>query len=376
LEGKRGELGRLLEESLLKADSHTKLIVNEPDGTDVDDGHALLPLLDRVKGDWLLAHIVSLGDKGAVRLSGNLELESRGVRLLAWANHGLVESLTKNCDIKLLTEPLLRVLGDRVHDDIVKLLELVVKLHGLSIIGIKGKIEGVRSASSTLIGEGTQTIGGAHEGELDVELLVVTTIKVDGLAAILVLTKFREANRLGREIGGSLDSEGHCVDCIIHLLGGLTLSNFFCPHITNIIMGLFKDCGCGCDGQKQQEKFITSLISGLTFFVIANPETFRLVRRVLGPGIATPNGCPSTMGLIVHSVVFILVVWAMMNVRKETPDLGAIKEKVKREEKKVVPPPAMVDAPSPLPDMAEPQIEMRDTGLQLGSYDITAGDGY
>ena len=141
-------------------------------------------------------------------------------------------------------------------------------------------------------------------------------------------------------------------------------------------MGLFKDCGCGCDGQKQQEKFITSLISGLTFFVIANPETFRLVRRVLGPGIATPNGCPSTMGLVVHSVVFILVVWAMMNVRKDTPDLGAIKEKVKREEKKVVPPPAMVDAPSPLPDMAEPQIEMRDTGLHLGSYDITAGDGY
>ena len=70
-------------------------------------------------------------------------------------------------------------------------------------------------------------------------------------------------------------------------------------------MGLFKDCGCGCDGKKQQDKLITSIISGLTFFVIANPETFRLVRRVLGSGIATPNGCPSTTGLIVHSIVFI-----------------------------------------------------------------------
>ena len=82
-------------------------------------------------------------------------------------------------------------------------------------------------------------------------------------------------------------------------------------------MGLFKDCGCGCDGKKQEDKFIISIISGLTFFVIANPETFRLVRRVLGPSIATPNGCPSTFGLVVHTIVFTLIVWAMMNVKKE-----------------------------------------------------------
>ena len=82
-------------------------------------------------------------------------------------------------------------------------------------------------------------------------------------------------------------------------------------------MGLFKDCGCGCNGKKQEDKFIISIISGLTFFVIANPETFRLVRRVLGPSIATPNGCPSTFGLVIHTIVFILIVWAMMNVKKE-----------------------------------------------------------
>lgn len=82
-------------------------------------------------------------------------------------------------------------------------------------------------------------------------------------------------------------------------------------------MGLFKDCGCGCNGKKQEEKFIISIISGLTFFIVANPETFRLVRRVLGPRIATPTGCPSTMGLLVHTLVFILVVWGMMNIKKE-----------------------------------------------------------
>ena len=132
-------------------------------------------------------------------------------------------------------------------------------------------------------------------------------------------------------------------------------------------MGLFKDCGCGCDGRKQQEKFVTSLISGLTFFIIANPETFRLVRRVLGPGIATPTGCPSTTGLLVHSIVFILVVWGMMNVKKDMPELPAIKENTKTEKEKVVPPPRQVDV------VMEPGMmdsEFVDTGLSLGSMDL------
>ena len=134
-------------------------------------------------------------------------------------------------------------------------------------------------------------------------------------------------------------------------------------------MGLFKDCGCGCNGQKQQEKFITSLISGLTFFIIANPETFRLVRRVLGPGIATPTGCPSTVGLLVHSIVFILVVWGMMNVKNELPPL---QEKIVEEEEEdpdrfIVPPKRMVDI-IPKPGMKDP--DFVDTGLELGSLDI------
>ena len=37
-------------------------------------------------------------------------------------------------------------------------------------------------------------------------------------------------------------------------------------------MGLFKDCGCGCNGKKQQDKLVISIISALTFFVIANPD--------------------------------------------------------------------------------------------------------
>lgn len=138
-------------------------------------------------------------------------------------------------------------------------------------------------------------------------------------------------------------------------------------------MGIFKDCGCGCGGLKQQEKLITSIISGLTFFVIANPETFRLMRSILGSSIATPTGCPSTRGLILHSFVFILVVWGMMNIKKsggsscggkKGKGCGCGGKKEKKGEKKVK---SMSETPNPEPEFVEKEVER---GV-LGSMDIS-----
>jgi len=133
-------------------------------------------------------------------------------------------------------------------------------------------------------------------------------------------------------------------------------------------MGLFKDCGCGCNGQKQEEKLIISIISGLIFFIVANPETFRIVRAILGSWISTPTGCPSTLGLLVHTLVFILVVWGMMNIKKE----GGGKKKgcgcggAKKGTKVIVAPPApMEEAPDPRPEFAERTIEVVDSGRML-----------
>jgi hypothetical protein len=135
-------------------------------------------------------------------------------------------------------------------------------------------------------------------------------------------------------------------------------------------MGLFKDCGCGCGGRKQQEKFIISLISGMTFFIVANPETFRLVRRVLGSWVATPTGCPSTMGLLVHTLVFVLIVWGMMNIKKDAPakksGCGCGCGGAKKGKKVVFAAPVeMVDAPNAEPGFAEPQIDLTDSGRTL-----------
>ena len=141
-------------------------------------------------------------------------------------------------------------------------------------------------------------------------------------------------------------------------------------------MGLFKDCGCGCDGKKQEQKFLISIMSALVFFVVANPETFRVMRKVFGSWVSSPNGCPSIGGLALHTIVFMLVTWGMMNIKREE---YAIFEPMTEE---VVgptpgpapgptPPPKMVDMPSPLPGMTEEQFSMIDSGMKLESMDLT-----
>ena len=147
-------------------------------------------------------------------------------------------------------------------------------------------------------------------------------------------------------------------------------------------MGLFKDCGCGCNGKKQEQKFLISIMSALVFFVIANPETFRIMRRVFGSWVSSPTGCPSTGGLILHTIVFMLITWGMMNIKREE---YAPFDSEEETEEVVGPapgpasgpsaPPRMVDMPSALPGMYEDQIQMIVSGARYGSMDVVTSDG-
>ena len=82
-------------------------------------------------------------------------------------------------------------------------------------------------------------------------------------------------------------------------------------------MGIFRPCNCGCAKDKLHKKIRASLLAALIFFVVANPQTYIVMRRLLGSRIATPNGNPTTLGLGVHAVVFMLITWGMMNIKKE-----------------------------------------------------------
>lgn len=171
---------------------------------------------------------------------------------------------------------------------------------------------------------------------------------------------------------------------------------------------LFNDCGCGCKGKKQEQKFMISIMSALVFFIIANPDTFRITRRLFGKWISSPTGCPTGKGLMFHTLVFLLVTWGMMNIRREgfemiesdpSPSTVQIipEDAILVEEKPINPspspspsmaissspsvaqssmmeivPPPMVDMPLPLPDMSETQFSPMDSGLSLGAFDITS----
>ena len=79
-------------------------------------------------------------------------------------------------------------------------------------------------------------------------------------------------------------------------------------------MSYFKDCGCGCDGKKQEAKFLVSFIAALLFFLVASPEMFQLTRRFFGDWVSSPTGCSSTGGLILHAAVYMMATWGLMNV--------------------------------------------------------------
>ena len=90
-------------------------------------------------------------------------------------------------------------------------------------------------------------------------------------------------------------------------------------------MGVFKDCGCGCNGEIARRKFIISLFSACIFFMIMNENTFKLTSRALGSWIAGPQGCPTVMGFGLHALVFMLVAFGTMMIR----DQNSIKEKMR-----------------------------------------------
>ena len=113
-------------------------------------------------------------------------------------------------------------------------------------------------------------------------------------------------------------------------------------------MGIFADCGCGCDGKRQEKRLLISVMSALLFYIIANPETFKLVRRIFGGWVSSPTGCPTMKGLVLHALVFLLITWALMNVKKEFAD-GAVDADA------ATPAPAAEAPPAPGAD-ATPQV--------------------
>jgi len=51
----------------------------------------------------------------------------------------------------------------------------------------------------------------------------------------------------------------------------------------------------------------TKILPFVIFFLVAHPETFKLVRGVAGGWVASTYGVPTNAGLLLHAIVFVLL---------------------------------------------------------------------
>ena len=53
--------------------------------------------------------------------------------------------------------------------------------------------------------------------------------------------------------------------------------------------------------------------TALVFFLVANPETYKLFQRAFGTWVKiADDGCPTPQGFFIHTGLFFLLLWALM----------------------------------------------------------------
>jgi len=66
------------------------------------------------------------------------------------------------------------------------------------------------------------------------------------------------------------------------------------------------------------KKWQITIFSAFIFILVIHPYTYKFTQKVLGGllgKIADANGCPTTFGLIIHTIVYILLVRGSMNLK-------------------------------------------------------------
>jgi|APCry1669189000_1035189.scaffolds.fasta_scaffold00001_18 hypothetical protein len=73
-----------------------------------------------------------------------------------------------------------------------------------------------------------------------------------------------------------------------------------------------------------------SFLSTLLFLIVASPWTYQVTYKVFGKSVSSPGGCPTSVGLFLHALVFFLGLYLLMsfpadregltNSRKASPD--------------------------------------------------------
>ena len=80
-----------------------------------------------------------------------------------------------------------------------------------------------------------------------------------------------------------------------------------------------------CSCISKEKKIRISVQTAIIAFLIFNPFTFQIMRGLLGGWVSTVEGCPKTLGILFHSIVFGIVIFLLMrpfkNQRQSVPGL-------------------------------------------------------
>lgn len=64
-------------------------------------------------------------------------------------------------------------------------------------------------------------------------------------------------------------------------------------------------------------KFKYSLYSTFIFYILSSSQMYKITSKILPTSV---DGCPTPFGLLVHSLVFLLVLYAIMSLPKDPED--------------------------------------------------------
>ena len=71
-------------------------------------------------------------------------------------------------------------------------------------------------------------------------------------------------------------------------------------------------------GDSSYKKWQISIFSVFIFVLVIHPYTYQLTQKVFGGllgKLAEMNGCPTTRGLVLHTLVYLLLVRASMDMK-------------------------------------------------------------
>lgn len=70
--------------------------------------------------------------------------------------------------------------------------------------------------------------------------------------------------------------------------------------------------------QNKGLKWKYSFYSALVFYVISSPQAYVITQKLAGNFLAiSADGCPTSLGLFLHTIVFMIALYGIMNLPKD-----------------------------------------------------------